>query len=180
MDRQIIDYLPGYLKEYKEFQGISGMLQSEFDDTWKTTDFLLQESFVTTAESYGLSKWEEFLGIARNDTTTTEDRRFQIIAQLQNQTPYTYRRLVQLLTNLCGKDGYKITLDANDYTLTVLLAISRQAQFDAVESLLKEIIPANLVLTVSLEYNRHSLLAGFTHAELTAYTHNQLRNEELT
>lgn len=68
MDRQIIDYLPGHLKEYKKFQGISGILQAEFEDTWSTTDFLLQESFITTAESYGLTKWEEFLGIARNDT----------------------------------------------------------------------------------------------------------------
>lgn len=87
---------------------------------------------------------------------------------------------MQLLTNLCGEDGYKMTLDANGYTLTVLLAISRQAQFDAVEELLKEIIPVNLVLIVSLEYNRHSMLSGFTHAQLAAYTHYQLRNEELT
>lgn len=180
MDRKVLDYLPEYLKEYKEFQGISGMLQAEFEDTWDNTDYLLQESFITTAENYGLTKWEELLGLARNDTIATEDRRFRIIAQLQNQTPYTYRRIKQLLTSLCGEDGYKMTLDANNYALTVLLALSREAQFDAVEQLLAEIIPANLVLTVNLEYNRYLTLEPFTYEQLERFTYDELRNEVLS
>ena len=34
--------------------------------------------------------------------------------------------------------------------------------------------------TLSLLYNRHSLLAGYTHARLAEYTHEQLRSEVLS
>ena len=45
--------------------------------------------------------------------------------------------------------------------------------------MLKETVPANMVLDLSLLYNQHKTLKQFTHRQLSAFTGKQIRNEVL-
>jgi len=49
--------------------------------------------------------------------------------------------------------------------------------FDEVVRITRQMVPANLVVTVELRYNQHIKLAQYTHGQLSAFTHDQLRNE---
>lgn len=178
MDRQMIDYLPEVIRGIREYKAILNTEQPEFEEGWSQADYVLQESIIMTATEYGLSRWESILGISPKASDTLEDRRFRILAAQIANTPYTYRRLIELLTELCGEDGFAVTLDANNYSIVVELGLQVISQFEAVEELLKKILPANLDLLLSLKYNRHSNLSKYTHQELSAYTHDELRNKE--
>ncbi|CAI3658075.1 hypothetical protein CNEO4_2430002 [Clostridium neonatale] len=41
----------------------------------------------------------------------------------------------------------------------------------------EKMIPLNMVINISLLYNQNSLLKKYTHKQLSAYKHSQLRNE---
>ena len=48
MERKLIDYLPYVIRDYAEFQGITGSEQPEIEKAWNTTDDLLDNQFIPT------------------------------------------------------------------------------------------------------------------------------------
>lgn len=85
--------------------------------------------------------------------------------------------LVHQLTTLCGKDGYTLELKNEEYTLLVKVALTAKANFEDVGDLLGRIVPANLIIDLSLKYNQHKTLKKLTHKELAARRHAAIRNE---
>lgn len=59
MDRKLINYLPYVVRDYAEFQGITGAEQPEFETAWAAADDLLANQFIKTAGNLGLSRWEK-------------------------------------------------------------------------------------------------------------------------
>ena len=113
------------------------------------------------------------------DTDTLDERRFKVLTRINTQLPFSVRRLRQQLATLCGADGYKLELSGGKYTLTVKVALTAKRNQQAVEELLADIVPANMVCTTSLLYNQHADLTRFTHAQLALLTHFEIREEVL-
>ena len=103
--------------------------------------------------------------------------RLAILARINASLPYTYRQLENFLRNICA-DDYTMTLDNENYTLTVLLSLSRQNQFDEVSNLLARVIPANLICNVSLKYNQYKIIKPYRYRLLVNYTCHEIRVEE--
>lgn len=177
MDRQMIDYLPEIIKDFREYQTLMCIEQTEFEEGWAFAEYALQESVIMTATDYGLSRWEKMLGVTPKATETLDERRFKIISLISNDMPYTYRQLEKQLTNLCGINGYEIVLDNDRYSILVKVALTAKNNYEAVRTLLEQILPANLILDTMLKYNQHLTFIGMTHAEMAAYTHIRLREE---
>lgn len=180
MDRQLIDYLPQVLKEVREYKAIMEAEQPEISDLWDELDSALNEQFLSTMTEYGVSKWEDILNIVPQATRTLEERKFLVLVRLSEGVPYTVRSLAQKLASLCGEDNYTIELNAATYSLTVEIALVARNSFDDAESLVYRMSPANLVITVTLKYNRYETLDDYTHTDLASYTHDYLRNEVLS
>jgi len=180
VDRRIIDYIPPILQGVREFQVIAKTEQADFESAWEAANNLLDNNFIATADTLGVSRWESILGIAPRGTDTLDERKFAILAAIEAQAPYTMRQLEFQLAFLCGPDGYIVMLDHNNYFLKVLVELTARRNFDAVKELLENIVPANLILHVGLRYNQHRTLSRFTHAQMAARTHGQLRNEVLS
>ena len=89
MDRKLINYLPYVVRDYAEFQGITGAEQPEFENAWAAVDDLLNNQFIKTAGNLGLSRWEKILGISPKGTDTLDDRRFRVLTRLNEELPYT-------------------------------------------------------------------------------------------
>ena len=110
---------------------------------------------------------------------TLEDRRFRIINRFLNKLPYTMLSLHQTLTTLCGPNGYKIEYIPSTYTLQVRLELTAKNQLDEVIRSLKYIVPTNIVQDISLLYNQHLTVGKYTHAQLSAFRHQGIREEAL-
>lgn len=177
MERKLIDYLPYVVRDYAEFQGITGAEQPEFENAWAAVDDLLNNQFITTAGNLGLSRWEKILGITPKGTDTLDDRRFRVLTRLNEELPYTLPQLRVILGTLCGAGNYSAEVEEGTYQLVVKIGLAAKNNFSDVASLLDRVVPENMVVTLLQLYNTHGELGRFTHAQLSTFTHDQLRNE---
>jgi hypothetical protein len=179
LDRNLIDYLPDVLKEVRELKLILQSEQVEVESLWDALEKALNDQFVLDSTENGVLRWEKILKITPKATDSLDARKFRILTRLNEQLPYTMAILKQQLNALCGSDGYSIKLYNDTYTLEVKVNLTAKSNFEDVSALLHRTVPANIVIDLKLLCNQHLTLAQFTHEQLHAYTHNQLRNEVL-
>ena len=173
----ILDYLPDVIKEIKEFDAIATAENPEINNLWQNHQKVFDNQFISTLDADGCTRWEKMLNITPKGTATVEDRRLAISARINASLPYTYRQLENFLRNICD-DDYTMTLDNANYTLTVLLNLSRQNQFDAVSNLLTRVMPANIVFEVGLKYNQYKSIKPYQYSLLIHYTCYEIRTNE--
>lgn len=178
MERKLIDYLPTFLREYAELRGVMDGEQPEFERAWNAADAVLDNQFIYTADSDGLSRWESLLGITPKGTYTLDERRFNILTRINQELPYTLPQLRVMLEALCGTGNY--TARVTDYVLLVKIALVAKNSFDDVADLLDRITPVNMVIDLQQIYNTHAEVGRYTHAALAAWTHSQIRSEVFT
>ena len=176
-DRKLINYLPYFMQEYSEMQKIMETEQSEIDLLWNAVEDVFKDQCIQDATENGVSRWEYLLGISPKGTDTLDERKFRILTKLNAELPYTMGRLNQVLTNMCGADGYSLEVKAEEYQILVKLALTNENNYGEVVNILKKMVPANMTQYVQIMYNKNTVLAQFTHEQLSAYTHEQLKRE---
>lgn len=174
---ELSEYWPSHMQDLVEFQQIARGEQPEFGEAARAVRDAPNDFFLESLSGYGCQRWEAILGLLPAAGNTLEERRFRISTWLNRQAPFTMHVLRQQLAMLCGESGYTAELDAARYLLTVRLALESKSNYDAVSDMLERIVPANIVVDLDLMYNTHRMVGRFTHVELAAYTHEQLRNE---
>jgi hypothetical protein len=174
----LLGYWMPLLKELKEFKEIAKAEEPEITLLLNSIDNTINNMFIETADEYGISRFESMLGIFPEDSATLEERRFNVMVKWNDKLPYTEEALRGFLSVLCGEDGYVLSIDYNNYEITVKLGLESQNSYEEVQSLLDRMAPANLVRKVIL-FNTHLILSNYTHAELSNYTHQELREENL-
>lgn len=179
LDREIniLNYLPDFIKEFREFKMLAEAENPELLTIWETFDNVLHDQFVKDSTENGVKSWEKILKISPKGADTLEDRKFSILTRLNEKLPYTYTRLEQQLASLCGETGYSLKLLNNEYTLFVRVALVAKSNFEEIRKLLQRTVPANMIIDLSLLYNQHLLLKDYTNVSLSNYTHEQLRSE---
>lgn len=177
---KLIEYLPDILRDIYEFKGICGAGDIELDKLKAALAETVGDNFVKSLSEGGCSRWERMLKLSPKATDTLENRRFRILAAINQDAPYTMRGLRNQLSVLCGEGGYSAELDAAHYRITIRLALSVKEQFSEVQNLLARILPANIAAAVTLKYNQHSALVRYTHGQLAELTHETIRSEVLT
>lgn len=179
MQRDLIDFLPEIFKTFEEFKEIMRVEQKQISDLWETIYDTINEALVDEATGEGLKRWENILNITAFDTDDVKVRRLRIQAKIIEDGPYTERVLCNILTGLCGEDGYTAVLNNEEYTLTIKVALTSKNLKDEVIAMCDRIVPANIILDIDLMYNTHGILRGYTHKQLRQFTHGQLKNEVL-
>ena len=152
--------------------------QFVFEKGWIDAENVFDDQFIQNATENGVKRWEKILGITPKGTYTLDERRFNVLARMNEQLPYTMKQLHSSLTSLCGEEGYSLKLNADAYELIIKLALANENNIEAVESLLYKMLPANIVKNVMM-FNTYTILADFTHEQLAAYTHKGVREEIL-
>lgn len=175
----ILTYIPPVLRDYKEYKAIATAINPELNLLWQAIEDALNDQFILDATKNGVERRESILKVIPKGTDTLDERKFRLIARENEKLPYTYRAIQQRLIKLCGQDGYTLTVSNNTFTIKVRVALANKSNYGDVESLIDKMAPENMIIDLSLLYNQHSALANFTHAQLSAYTHEQLRNEVL-
>jgi hypothetical protein len=179
-DRKLTNYLPMVMQQYKELATIMETEQVEITQLWSETDNVLSDQFILEATEIGVKQWENMLGISPKDTDNLDERKFRILTKINQELPFTMRKLEQVLLNLCGNNMFSINVNAAEYYIEVKLGLDNKNNYQEIADVLKKMIPANMTQVVQIMYNSHDLLVQFTHAEMTKYTHEQLRNEVFT
>lgn len=174
---ELLEYLPDFMAGLKEIQEMVKAEQPDISAAIQAVREAPDDFFITTLSPSGAKRWEEMLDLPVQESAPIADRRFRILTKATEQRPFTLRHLKDLMTTLCGEDGFTVAMASSTFTLTVRVALEAKQNYDDVDTLLNRIVPENLILDLSLMYNQHQTISVFTHAQLAAYTHNQLRNE---
>ena len=178
--KRVEEYYPNVLHDIEEYMEIAKTENPELEIAWQSVIDLADDQFIETATERGVARREKILKITPFADDDLESRRFRVLARENDKLPYTYRVLVNRLDQLCGKDGYVMTRNLGNYTLNIKIELTKKRMFDEVDKLVKKMAPSNLIITVELRYNQHLTLAKFTHAQLSQYTHKELREEVIS
>lgn len=177
---KIMDLWPPIMQELREFQKLAEIEEPFFKRLKQEIQNIVDDQFIQTATEKGIARREKILKISPFADDTLETRRFRVQGVWNDKLPYTYRVLLERLDSLCGPDGYVMELNAGEYSLNIKIELTKKRMFDEVVRITRQMVPANIVITVELRYNQHLTLANFTHEQLSQYTHYQLRNEVIS
>ncbi len=175
----LISYLPEYLHGFRELKELMGAQQPEVQALEDATEVLKNNQFILSADGQGIRKFETMLGVTALDDDTLENRKFRVLSRWNNAIPYTVPVLKRKLENLCGEGGCLLEIFHTEYRVKVRVALASKKNYRMVGEMLGEVIPANMEIDLSLLYNQHKTLGKFTHSQLAAFTHRQIRNEVL-
>lgn len=146
---KINNYLPKVLQPIIEFQQINSDLDVELTNIDKLINDISKEAIVQTASEYGITKWENALGIIPGDSESVEVRRFRVNNILTSKLPYTIRWLYQKLTEIVGSDsGWTLNMNYEDHNITIVLSGLDTDLMLEVEKQLRNAIPANMELVI--------------------------------
>lgn len=172
---KLINYLPPVLRDVPEFQAINNANDPEISLAWEALDQVMSNQFLSTSDEGSIRVWEKALGLKPKTTDSLEDRRFGLSIRFNNGLPYTYTKMIDLLNQLCGSGNFKTVLSG--YDLVVKVGLSSSGAYESVNTLLQQMVPANINLQVYLMWATHEQLAAYTHEQLSAYTHEQIQKE---
>ena len=162
--------VPDVLKDVREIKALMHTETIEMNLLSAALALYLNNTFVDSADEYGIGRWESILHILPKLTDTLDERRFRVLSRINEQLPFTLRSLEQQLS----------TLFHEQYLLKVRVELTAKSKLEDVRALLNRIVPANMVIDLDLLYNQHSDFDGLTHEELSVYTHQQLRDEVIS
>ena len=159
-DVDLVDYyLPTFMQKYDEPVAALKAEEPEFLLVWKAADRVLYNHFISTADDYGISRFEKLLGILPSPEDTLESRRERVRSRWFKSIPYTLKTLINKLITLCGDRDFTIMADFSEsYTMVLNVSLSLFGQVDELNDILSYMIPQNIVVEVNNTLNyEHSV-----------------------
>ena len=149
----LVSYLPPFMRPYKEPVAALDAENPEFGLIWDATNRVFYNRFISTADEYGISRYEKMLGIYPSEEDTLEIRRMRVLNRWFNAIPYTLRMLAQKLSQLLG-NTYSFSISQNfdiGYCLTVTIYALNIQQEEEVKYVLSTVVPENIVIDLIYE-----------------------------
>ena len=172
---KLISHLPYTLAAVPEYAALCETVEEELTLLREQIEAVRRELVISTAQEAGLSAWEATLALS--GVGSVPERRAAILSRVTLARPYTVSALHERLCALVGEHGY--TLDVDGGTVTVTVSLEARSAFSAVCTMLRETLPANVALSVTVKLTRNREL-NLSHETLSAYTHDMIRNEVAT
>lgn len=158
-------YLPQFLEHDPTFAVTLESLSKEHEKQRLTLMDITKQFFVKTA-TWGLSDWEEFVGLEHESADTLQTRRQKILRKLQGSQTVTLEFLTKLV-NLYVADGQAVVIDHPEtYSIEILHHGGQVLDYDGLEDAINTYIPAHI---------GHTLLT-YTKGRLAVYTAGIVRN----
>lgn len=176
---ELTECLPPVVLQIRDVAQVLAVEQPYLALAWQRVEQVLLEQLIMQAGEYGIGRWEKLLCLSGRESLSLEERRRAVLLRLNEQLPFTMRRLRELLAASLPPGEYVLTLDAAAYTLHVFLELSAKGCAPALRELLQRVVPANLLLDLQLLYNTYGKIYGYTHQQLAALRHFDIREEVL-
>lgn len=146
MSERMLQYLPEFYREIKEFAEIDQTESVEFDDLETAIQRAFDNRFVMTSDAEAVKRREKMLGIQADPTTETlEFRRKRLINRYSTKPPFTKRYLQEHLDALVGTGMTIVSVDAQNFILYVTTNIENANVFREVIHTVETVKPANMV-----------------------------------
>ena len=159
-------YKPYYLQDILEYEEIINAENQVFLELLPHFNQASKNNNILQLDESGVKVWEDMLGI-RVDILT-EDlqfRRERILNRLLTQPPYTERFLRARLDEILGKGRYELSVNNNDFTITLDSSVESQMWVEELHATIHSIKPVNMVYI-----NRPNVFTGVKINEELSYS----------
>lgn len=168
-------FFPEHIADMREFRELAKSYDKSLQPVWEVFDSIYKNRFFDTLDEEGCARHEKLLGISANPIDELDDRRRRIKGYYTSNLPYTEKKMNEVLTAMCGEDGYDLVIDKRLKTITVNIKLNSISLVNNVEELMKRMRPCDMVLAVEIIYNIYARFRTMTHEAMGGYTHEQLR-----
>lgn len=160
----LVSYLPPFMKSYKEPVAALDAANAEFQIVWKAVDRVLRNRFISTADEYGISRFEKLLGIYPSEDDTLESRRSRVQNKWFDNIPYTMKMLLKRLTILCNSSDFILSHNFTEgYTLRIHTSLELFGQVEELETIIGYMLPCNIVIETINEIENNTKGEFYVH-----------------
>ncbi|WP_251447048.1 putative phage tail protein [Vermiculatibacterium agrestimuris] len=172
---RLLEYLRPALRKSPEIQAIQEGLQVGIDDLWDAVESARKQLNVETA-TWGLSIWEEALGISVEAEKAMDFRRSRIRAKLRGQGTTTVEALCNVAASFSNGE-VAVTEHPAEYRVEIKFvgALGLPPNLDDLKAAIAEILPAHLAVGYVSTLKIWNDVKDMTWAEAAGQTWEQLR-----
>ncbi|RFA37024.1 hypothetical protein CAI16_02830 [Virgibacillus dokdonensis] len=143
---RLLSRLPDLLHGIREFQALTETEKLEFNLLAENIDKTLDDQFIETATLKAIERREKMLNIIADPSTESlENRRIRILNRYQTKPPFTKRYLQKQLDTLLGVGRSDVTVNPEEFILTVTTSIDDAFLFREMEYTVNTVKPANII-----------------------------------
>ncbi|WP_121639387.1 putative phage tail protein [Virgibacillus sp. Bac330] len=143
---RLLSRLPDLLHGIREFKALTETEKLEFNQLAESIDKTLDDQFIETATLKAIERREKMLNIIADPSTESlENRRIRILNRYQTKPPFTKRYLQQQLDTLLGVGRSDVTVNPEEFILTVTTSIDNAFLFREMEYTINTVKPANII-----------------------------------
>ncbi len=154
---ELCSYLPEVIKNVREYQVLCNIESLQVNKMWQVLEVVFDNGFLESLTEYGCTRWETILRLNANPSDSLEARRKNIWIRLNENLPYTWRRLVLLMNEICGENGYHMELKHNDYFLDISIQLTEENLeshiVKQVMEMFERVLPANIEYIKKFRYD---------------------------
>lgn len=151
----LVSYLPPFMQEYKEPVEALEAENLEFNLVWDAINRIMYNRFISTADEYGISRFERMLGIYPNKADILETRRMRVQNRWSNSIPYTMKVLAKKMIELLGGEhNFLLSYDFKEkyeLVLTVYSIVKNDNISIEINHLFATMIPMNIITDIIYE-----------------------------
>ena len=174
-DISVIGYLPEVLQEVKELKALDSVENPILEEEWKLAYEQLDNGFVETANEFGLSRYEKMLKLKVSDLDTIETRRLRVLTRFQEQAPYSYKAIINILNTILGEGNYTFQRDVANKTVNMKIQLTIANQFAIIEDFLERVLPVNMNYNIELMFNTWDKFKTQTWGNLVTQTWDDVK-----
>lgn len=149
----LVSYLPPFMETYTEPVEALKAENPELKLVWQAADKVMYNHFISTADEYGISRFEKMLTILPESTDSLEIRRMRVMSRWFYAIPYTVRTLIVKLMEILGEEyDFSVGSDFKEgYELILTVYTTDDSQVEELRHVLSVMIPENIVTNIIFE-----------------------------
>lgn len=143
----ILNNYPPVIKQIREMQQIARAEDIEFSKLKASTQEVIRNMFVFTANDLGVRRFEKILGITPKAAQSLDDRKLYIISMM-NRRKMSLSELTAMLSNY--SEGIELINDMSN--MEMIVTINTDAgSLETLNNIIDEILPLNIYFEFSLQ-----------------------------
>lgn len=142
---KILEYLPPFLREYREFGAIANAEEPELQRITEEGLRILRNQFIETADEDGIAEFEKMLGILPSKSDSLESRRARVFSRWFTELPYTLKAFLAKLAGLSDYGKIAVSVDFDHYRIAVDTDFELYGQTDEIERIVDLMFPCNII-----------------------------------
>lgn len=171
---ELIEQLPLHYHQQDVYNFLKGFQVAVDEAIADVEEFLNQPSVLNATWSIDL--WEKAFGIPETEDSI-EERRSRVASKMRSNGASTVEMIKNVVASFeNGEIGIVEFPSEYRFEIHFLSTVGIPENLDLISQIVEEIKPAHLDYDYVIIFVFHYELNGLTHADLSAYTHSEIRN----